>query len=248
MTRIIAAANQKGGVGKSTTCAHLCWALVEKNQRVLFIDTDGQGNGTLALTGGGSFSTSAYDLFIGKAVSVIGTKSGVDVIPATRMLHDVDSLPFERYKDFVSAVNAMAANYDYVVIDTPPSLGLRLTAALAVSTDVIVPLACNKFSTMGLVELQHSVNAVRKNINPSVKISAYIANHFRGTKKHKAVFGELNKYMPKQLIQDPLRYSEYIESAVEDGCPIWSLRKFGGQRKAGENMAKVITGIIEKVS
>ncbi len=245
--KIIAVANQKGGVGKTTTTAHIAWGLAKAGKRVLGIDLDGQANFTQAILGSGLVREGAFELFTDSPVSPIKTKHGIDILPANEKLHDVDSFPLSHYNYCVTAIKALSEDYDYIVIDTPPSLGLRLTAALAVATDVIIPIACNWFSIAGLNKLSKTIDAVRLRINKQIKISAYVPNLFRGTKKHKSTLELLLKRWPNTVISTPLRYSEYIETAVEEGHPVWEKAKLGGQRNAAANMTQVITGILEKV-
>lgn len=249
MQKTIAVANQKGGVGKSTLTAHVAWGYASRGFKVLVVDTDGQANGTHALYGASSVVSSTYHLFIDGAdvLPVKTTNANIDIIPADDRLHDVDALPFGNYIFFVNRVAELAKKYDVVLIDTPPSLGLRLTAALAVATDVVIPLPCSYFSVAGLKQLKKTINAIQNKINSQLKISAYVANLFRNTKKHKGTFELLvNKYA-NLVVENPLRYSEYIESAVENGHPVWERAKLGGQRNAAKNMTQVISGIIEKV-
>lgn len=249
MQKTIAVANQKGGVGKSTLTAHVAWGYARKGLKVLVIDTDGQANGTHALYGASRIETSTYHLFIEGAdvLPVKTTNANIDIIPADERLHDVDALPFGNYMFFVNRVAELGKKYDVVLIDTPPSLGLRLTAALCVATDVIIPLPCSYFSVAGLKQLEKTIKAIQNKINKHLKISAYVPNLFRNTKKHKGTLELLlNKYADL-VVSTPLRYSEYIESAVESGHPVWERVKLGGQRNASANMTTVISGIIEKV-
>ncbi len=249
MQKTIAVANQKGGVGKSTLTAHVAWSYASRGFKVLVIDTDGQANGTHALYGASVVASSTYHLFIDGAdvLPVKTTNANIDIIPADDRLHDVDALPFGNYIFFVNRVAELAKKYDVVLIDTPPSLGLRLTAALAVATDVVIPLSCSYFSVAGLNKLTKTINAIQSKINNQLKISAYVPNLFRNTKKHKGTLELLINKHANLVVSTPLRYSEYIESAVESGHPVWERAKLGGQRNAAKNMTQVISGIIEKV-
>lgn len=236
--KTIAFANQKGGPGKTMTSLHFSWFLAEKNFKVLFIDLDGQGNATQSLLGERPFEMEncSANLFLknGKVKPIKTNNPLLDLLPATYLLHDVDCFTLDNYK-FVIEKKAIFTEYDYIIIDTPPCNGLRLTGALAISDKVVAPLECNYFGAVGLTELQNSIDDIKNNgINEQLELSAVVPNKFRKTKKQKTSLEDINNMWP-DLVVSPIKLSECIETAVESSQPVW----FKPQSSSQRNTAKL---------
>ena len=178
MSRIFCVANQKGGVGKTTTTVNLAAGLARVGQRVLVVDLDPQGNAT---TGSGidkrSLQSSVYDVLL-EASSLAearqpSPKGGYDVLGANRELAgaEVELVGLERRERRLKAALAtVAADYDFVLIDCPPSLSLLTLNGLCAAHGVIVPMQCEYFALEGLSDLVNTIKQVHANLNPELQI------------------------------------------------------------------------------
>ena len=178
MARIFCIANQKGGVGKTTTTVNLASGLSRVGQRVLVVDLDPQGNATM---GSGidkrALELSVYDVLLENAsipeVRQRNDKVGYDVIGANRELAgaEVELVELERRdKRLKSALAAVAAEYDFVLIDCPPSLSMLTLNGLCSAHGVIVPMQCEYFALEGLSDLVNTIKQVHANLNPDLQI------------------------------------------------------------------------------
>ncbi|MBC7992783.1 MAG: ParA family protein [Rhizobacter sp.] len=178
MTRIFCVANQKGGVGKTTTTVNLAAGLARVGQRVLVIDLDPQGNATM---GSGvdkrALQLTVYDVLLESATiaeaRVKSEKVGYDVLGANRELAgaEVELVELERRdKRLKGAIAAVAADYDFVLIDCPPSLSLLTLNGLCSAHGVVVPMQCEYFALEGLSDLVNTIKQVHANLNPDLQI------------------------------------------------------------------------------
>ena len=177
MARVLSVSNQKGGVGKTTTTVNLAAALAKRDQRVLVVDLDPQGN---ASSGLGyprqDVSMGIYDVLLGyREIESVRMPTAIDtlqVIPATRDLVGAEvELVDEpnREKVLRKVLNRVRDDYDWILIDCPPSLGLLTINALVASDSVLIPLQAEYYAMEGLGELLRTVNTVRKSLNPDLE-------------------------------------------------------------------------------
>ena len=178
MARIFCIANQKGGVGKTTTCVNLAAGLARVGQRVLLVDLDPQGNATM---GSGvdkrKLESSVYDVLLESAsiaeARVRSEQGGYDVLGANRELAgaEVELVELERRdKRLKTALAAVDAEYDFVLVDCPPSLSLLTLNGLCAAHGVVVPMQCEYFALEGLSDLVNTIKQVHANLNPDLQI------------------------------------------------------------------------------
>lgn len=182
MGRIIAIANQKGGVGKTTTAINLSASLAEKGRKVLAIDMDPQGNMSSGLgLDKDSIDGTIYDMIIGEAdveeVIHKDTIENLDILPSNVDLSavEIEMIDVEN-KEFVvkNSIQKIRDNYDYIIIDCPPSLSLLTVNAMTTADSVLVPIQCEYYALEGLSQLIHTVELVKSRLNPVLEIEGVV--------------------------------------------------------------------------
>ena len=180
--RILAIANQKGGVGKTTTAISLGASLAANDLRVLLVDLDPQGNATSGLgVNKNDLGASIYDVLAGEAAPLAAVCStemdSLDLLPANRELIGATvELTAASNKEFrlKQALEDLRKSYDFVLIDCPPSLGILTVNALAAADSLLVPIQCEYFALEGLTELINTIDRVRQTINPTLRIEGVL--------------------------------------------------------------------------
>ena len=228
MGKIIAFANQKGGVGKTTTAINLAAALSERGKRVLLCDFDPQGNAT---SGFGvdprSLETSVYDLIVSEDPD---TKSGivqtkwVDIIGANVNLAgaELDLIAMDHREARLKLVlDKVKDEYDYVFIDCPPSLGLLTLNCLCAADSFLVPLQCEYYALEGLSQLMTTVRMVKKNMNPKLSLEGVLLTMFDGrTNLSIQVVEEVKKHFPGEVFSSVVPRNVRLREAPRHGKPI----------------------------
>ena len=228
MGKIIAFANQKGGVGKTTTAINLAAALSERGKRVLLCDFDPQGNAT---SGFGvdqrSLETSVYDLIVSEDPD---TKSGivqtkwVDIIGANVNLAgaELDMIAMNHREARLKLVlDKVKDEYDYVFIDCPPSLGLLTLNCLCAADSFLVPLQCEYYALEGLSQLMTTVRMVKKNMNPKLSLEGVLLTMFDGrTNLSIQVVEEVKKHFPGEVFSSVVPRNVRLSEAPSHGKPI----------------------------
>jgi len=183
MARVIAFANQKGGVAKTTTTLNLGVALAEQGLRVLLVDLDPQGNLTMSQGWNpDEIDRSMFDVLVHRLpISEIVRNNEVDVAVSSIDLAGAElalSSMIGRERALEKGIAPVRENYDYILIDTPPSLGLLTINALVAANGVIVPVQCEYLSLRGLVQLENTLSMIRDNLNPTVEIQGILPTMF----------------------------------------------------------------------
>ena len=225
MAKIIAVANQKGGVGKTTTCVNLCAALHEKGKRVLMADCDPQGNATSGFGVSKTSSPGMYEMLIKGEDAfecVCKTEYG-DVIPAGKNLAAASvELAEMKNREFVlkNALNSLYADYDYIFIDCPPSLELLTVNALAAATSVLIPMQCEYYALEGIADLMTSIRMTKKRLNPGLDIDGIVLTMYDARANlTNQVARELKSYLGDKVYLTVIPRSIRLSEAPSHGQP-----------------------------
>lgn len=189
--KIIAIANHKGGVGKSTTTACLAAALVKQGYKVLAVDLDAQQNLTFMLTGNEDPEVSVYDALVRKAaLPIVDAAGGVKLVPASLDLARVEidlSQTMARERKLSMLLKGVADGFDYILIDCPPSLGIITTNALVAADELYIPLTAEGLPMKGIAMLEDVVGEVKALVNPALKIGGIIFTRYNNRRLNKEV-------------------------------------------------------------
>jgi chromosome partitioning protein len=230
VARVLAIANQKGGVGKTTTAVNLAASLAAAEQRTLLIDGDPQGNAT---SGVGitpeQFTRTVYDVLIGAASIAEARVQGVqfprlDVVPATPDLAGaevelVDTA--ERERQMRRAVDAVRDEYDFVLIDCPPSLGLITINMLAAADALLIPLQCEYYALEGLSQLLSTVNLVQRSVNQGLSIDGVLLTMYDARLNlSRQVAADAREYFGGQVFKSVIPRNVRLAEAPSFGKPI----------------------------
>lgn len=229
MAKVISIFNQKGGVGKTTTNVNLCAALALKGKKVLSIDIDPQGNSTSGFgINKNDLEYTIYDVLIEDYdINKIIHKTEIenlDLVPANIQLAGAEielTNTKHREKTLKEKMNLMDNEYDFVIIDCPPSLGLLSLNALTVSNTVLIPIQCEYYSLEGVGQLIDTVKLVKKNLNPKLDIEGVLLNMFDGrTNLSVQVVEEVKKYFKDKVYRTVIPRSVRLAEAPSFGQPI----------------------------
>ncbi len=254
MAYTISLANQKGGVGKTTSAVNCAAAVAALDKRVLLVDLDPQGNATSGVgISRKNIKLSSYDLMIGRAEArdvIIDTGfKNLHVIPSQMSLAgaEIELVDMDNRSVILKeALSEIAEEYDYVFIDCPPSLGILSINALAASSGVIIPMQCEFYALEGLSQLMLSIKNVKKRYNPSLEITGILITMFNGRLNLSLqVLDELKKYYADKLFSTGVVRNVKLSEAPSYGEPIIYYDKNSKGAQAYNEIAKEI---IERTS
>jgi chromosome partitioning protein len=251
LPRILAIANQKGGVGKTTTAVNLGASLAELGYRVLVVDLDPQGNATTGLgINARNLDASVYDVLLHDVpvVDCIEPSSlrNLFVVPATIDLAgaEIELVPvFSRELRLKRALEQLGDDFDFTLIDCPPSLGLLTVNGLAAAGEVVVPIQCEYYALEGLGQLLRNVNLVQSNLNPKLEVSTIILTMYDArTRLAEQVVTEVRKHFGDRVCRSVVPRTVRLSEAPSFGQPIIVFDSSSRGAIAYRELAKEVSG------
>ncbi|MEE9441991.1 MAG: AAA family ATPase [candidate division Zixibacteria bacterium] len=229
MAKIMAVANQKGGVGKTTTAINLASCLAAAEKKTLLLDMDPQANSTSGL---GycpkDDDTTAYEVLIGAAGAadaIVSTElSYLNLLPSHVRLvgAEIELVPMvAREQKLKEILGQIVDNYEYIIIDCPPSLGLLALNILTAADSIIIPIQCEYYALEGMGQLLNSINLVQRHLNPDLKIEGVLLTMYDGRLNlSRQVAEETRKYFPDKVYQTAINRNVRLSEAPSFGKPI----------------------------
>lgn len=253
MPKTIAVFNQAGGVGKSTLTQNLGYQLAARNNRVLLVDMDPQGSLTLFM---GfeleELESTIYDALLPESEAetheppIIGDRHGMDLVPSNiRLANAEQELIFEQLREMRlgDVLSTVSGQYDYILIDCPPSLGILSQISLVAATHLLVPIQCQFKSLMGTDGLLRTVSQVRKRLNPELQFAGFVPTMYqRNNSLDNRILGEIQEQLEKVApVFAPMPRATAVAEAAELGVPLaLSTNKHAATLKLFDQLAAVM--------
>ena len=247
MSKIIAVLNQKGGVGKTTTTINMAAYLAKRNHTVLIVDLDPQGNATSGIgVDKQNLDTTMYDVLFGVVDTSSSIKetsvAGLHILPSNAQLAAAEvDLASEAGREYKLKNALSGLEYDFVLIDCPPSLGLLSINALAAAESVLIPVQAEYYALEGLGQLLDIVQRVRQGIIPSLELLGVVVTMFDGrTSLSEQVLQELKKHFGAKLLETIIPRNVRLAEAPSFGKSILEHDKWSKGARAYKNLAKEV--------
>lgn len=251
MGKVISVANQKGGVGKTTTAVNFSTILAKKGKRVLMIDTDPQGNATSGLGIDKNVNFSVYDVIIND-VEIENTLQktivkNLEVCPSNINLAGAEvelvSMEDREYK-LKEKIDSQKDKYDYIIIDCPPSLGLITLNAFTASDSVLIPVQCEYYALEGLGQLLNTIQLVKQHLNKNLEIEGALLTMFDvRTNLSNQVVKEVNRYFENKVYKTVIPRNVKLSEAPSYGMPI---SVYDPRSKGAKSYDKFVKEFIKK--
>jgi len=244
--KVVSIANQKGGVGKTTTSVNLSTILAKKNKKVLLIDADPQGNATSGLGIDKEIDKSIYDVIINevnidetiKSTSIKTLKLCPSNINLAGAEVELVSLMSREHR-LKERIDEIKDNYDYIIIDCPPSLGLITLNAFTASDSVLIPVQCEYYALEGLGQLINTVNLVRRHLNKNIEIEGAVLTMYDArTNLSNQVVKEVKRYFEDRVYKTVIPRNVKLSEAPSYGMPITAYDPKSKGAKSYEKLAK----------
>lgn len=245
--KVICITNQKGGVGKTTTAVNLCYYLAKDRHKTLLVDFDPQGNATSGLgIDKNDLKSTMTEVVLGTATmkdTIKKTKyKNYDLAPTTPELANAEVEITNMNKKFVrlrDAVNSVREDYDYIIIDLPPSLSLLTVNGMIASDYLLLPVQTEFYALEGVAQLLESMKLVMKQANPNLKLLGVVATMYdKRTSLSAQVFREIKKYFKKLTFKTAIPRNVRVAEAPSHGVPVGDYDKFSKGAKAYKEFTK----------
>lgn len=249
MANVIVVTNQKGGVGKTTTTVNLAGYLAKNGSRVLLIDLDPQGNATSGLgIDKNTVKGSLYDVLVREIpiqdIRIPTSVKGLDVAPASVVLAAAEvelASQIAREHRLKQAIEKIKHEYDYIIIDSPPSLGILTVNGLVSADSILIPVQTEFYALEGLSQLLHTVQRVRMNLNPKLNLLGVLLTMYnKNTLLSRQVESEVKKHFPNKVFDTIIPRNIRLAEAPSYGKTIMHYDKFGKGATAYKQLAREV--------
>lgn len=252
MGRIIAVANQKGGVGKTTTSTNLSACLAEKGKKVLLVDIDPQGNATSGVgIDKNDLENTVYDMIIGECsideCLIKEALENLDVLPSNVNLSgaEIDLIGIDN-REFIlkKNIDKIKDNYEYIIIDCPPSLNMLTVNAMTTANTVLVPIQCEYYALEGLSQLLHTINLVKERLNPELEMEGVVFTMYDArTNLSLEVVENVKNNLKQSIYKTIIPRNVRLAEAPSHGLPI---NLYDGKSVGAESYRLLADEVIER--